>query len=76
MDKTLQSLQQLFKDLETTSDPKIRRQHLENQACNYKVFIRELCEENEKLKRMCLSLQTKLWEYENNYRMGSFPSAK
>jgi len=65
----IQGLQQLFKDLETTSDPKIRRQHLENQACNYKVFIRELCEENAELKR-------KLWEYENNYRMGSFPPAK
>ena len=66
MDKTLQGLQDLFSQLEKTNDAAEQDRLIENEACKYKESIAELCEENERLKR-------KLWEYENNYRMGSFP---
>ena len=68
-DKTLQSLQDLFSQLEQTNDVAEQDRLIENEACKHKVSIAELCAENEGLKR-------KLWEYENNYRMGSFPPAK
>ena len=67
--KTLSGLQDLFSQLEQTNDVAEQDRLIENEACKHKVSIAELCAENEGLKR-------KLWEYENNYRMGSFPPAK
>ena len=67
--KTLSGLQDLFSQLEQTNDVAEQDRLIENEACKHKESIAELCAENEGLKR-------KLWEYENNYRMGSFPPAK
>ena len=67
--KTLSGLQDLFSQLEQTNDVAEQDRLIENEACKHKESIAELCAENEGLKRT-------LWEYENNYRMGSFPPAK
>ena len=42
---------------------------IENEACKHKNSIRELCQENAELKR-------KLWEYENRYKVGRYPTMK
>ena len=64
----LQGLQQLFDELANTTNHDKRDKLIENEACKHKESIRELCEENVELKR-------KLWEYENNYRVGKYPTS-
>ena len=63
----LKSLQEFFDQLASTNDMREQEELIENEACKHKNSIRELCEENEELKR-------KLWEYENRYRIGTFPT--
>mgnify|MGYP003674167337 CR=1 FL=1 len=63
----LQGLQQLFDDLANTTNHDKQEKLIENEACKHKESIRELCEDNAELK-------LKLWEYENNYRVGKYPT--
>tara|TARA_R100001143_G_C3302169_1_gene106119 strand:+ start:417 stop:632 length:216 start_codon:yes stop_codon:yes gene_type:complete len=61
--KLFETLQQVTRDTE---------QHdklIDKEACKHKESIRELCEENGILRR-------KLWEYENNYRVGKYPTSE
>ena len=68
-DKTnFKGLQQLLDDLANTTNHDKQEKLIENEACKHKESIRELCEENAELKR-------KLWEYENNYRVGKYPTS-
>ncbi len=55
----LQGLHQLFDDLANTTNHDKQEKLIENEACKHKESIRELCEENPKLKH-------KLREYEND----------
>mgnify|MGYP003659378147 CR=1 FL=1 len=63
----LQGLQQLFDELANTTNHDKQEKLIENEACKHKESIRELCEDNAELK-------LKLWEYENNYRVGKYPT--
>ena len=68
-DKTnFKGLQQLLDDLANTTNHDKQEKLIENEACKHKESIRELCEESAELKR-------KLWEYENNYRLGKYPTS-
>ena len=60
-------LSELFAKLMATPDHDDRERMIENEACKHKESIRELAQENAELKR-------KLYDYENNYRMGRFPT--
>lgn len=64
----MKMLHKLFDDLANTSDHDKQDKLVENEACNHKESIRELCEENAELKR-------RLWEYENMYRVGKYPTS-
>ena len=63
------SLQKLFDDLSKISSLDEQDKLIENEACKHKESIRELCQENEALKR-------KLFEYENMYWVGKYPTTK
>ena len=62
-------LQKLFDDLSQISSLDEQDRLIENEACKHKNSIRELCQDNAELKR-------KIWEYENNYRVGRYPTTK
>jgi hypothetical protein len=65
----LQGLQELFDKLSTVSlSSDQQRDTIEREALNHKESIRELSDENKELKR-------RLWEYENQYRVGTFPTS-
>jgi hypothetical protein len=58
-------LAELFAKLMDTPNHDDRERMIENEACKHKESIRELAQENAELKR-------KLYDYENNYKMGRF----
>jgi FtsZ-binding cell division protein ZapB len=62
MDKTLQSLQDLFSQLEQTNDVAEQDRLIKNEACKHKESIAELCAENEELKR-----EIKFWKFRSGY---------
>jgi len=65
----LQGLQELFDKLSTVSlSSDQQRDTIEREALNHKESIHELSDENKELKR-------RLWEYENQYRVGTFPTS-
>ena len=68
-DLMIQGLQKLFDDLANTNDHTYHANRMEREALKHKESIRELCEENE-------GLRLRLWEYENNYRVGKYPTSK
>jgi len=64
----LKGLQQLFDDLANTTNYDKKEKLVLSLTMKLANIIRELCEENKALKR-------KLWEYENNYRVGKYPNS-
>ena len=67
-EKKHRNLSRLFDDLEDTIDHDKQDKLIENEACNHKDSIREVCDKNVELRR-------RLWEYENRYRVGKYPTS-